>query len=87
MSVELRVAPEGARHILFIGHLPPVRGGAKTASALLIRALVDAGYRVTVVNPVPEYLVAEVDDERDFPGAAIRRFEMPTVVSFSGLSQ
>jgi glycosyltransferase involved in cell wall biosynthesis len=67
-----------SRHILFLCHLPPARGGGSMhAMALLVKGLADAGHRVTAVSPLDEVTADASCDHRPLAPVRTVRFVMP----------
>ena len=69
--------------ILFIGTLEPFPGGSGTVNGQVVRGLAQRGHRITAVSPVGPLagtrpaMTAAADDQASFPGARIRRYDMP----------
>jgi glycosyltransferase involved in cell wall biosynthesis len=66
-----------SRHILFLCHLPPARGGSMHAMAQLVKGIADAGHRVTAVSPVDDATIDVSCDHRPLAPVRIVRFVMP----------
>jgi glycosyltransferase involved in cell wall biosynthesis len=66
-----------SRHILFLCHLPPARGGSMHAMAHLVKAVAGAGLRVTVVSPVDDAAMDVSCVHHDLAPVRVLRFVMP----------
>ncbi|HYI22220.1 MAG TPA: glycosyltransferase [Candidatus Limnocylindrales bacterium] len=69
--------------IVFIGTLEPFPGGSGTVNGQVVRGLTQRGHSITAVSPLGPLAGARAavpspaDDDARFPGARIRRYDVP----------